>query len=107
MKHITQSKGSKKVFFLSLAALGVVYGDIGTSPLYAVNQIFFGTERSAEIRSNIFGPISLIFWALTIVIALKYIILVLRADNEGEGGVFALYGLLSQLKKKSILWLTL
>jgi KUP system potassium uptake protein len=106
MKH-TKQKNLKTTLALSVAALGVVYGDIGTSPLYAVNQIFFGTEKSADIQHDILGPISIIFWALTIVISFKYIILVLRADNEGEGGVFALYGLLNQLKKRSIAWLTI
>jgi KUP system potassium uptake protein len=77
---------------LTLGALGVVYGAIGTSPLYAMDQIFQpGLERNAE---NVLGGVSLVIWALTLIVAIKYALLVLRADNEGEGGVFALYGLL-------------
>ncbi|MFA5770174.1 MAG: KUP/HAK/KT family potassium transporter [Patescibacteria group bacterium] len=83
---------------LSLGALGVVYGDIGTSPLYAVNEIFFGKANVIHSIQNILGGISLVVWALTIIVAFKYIIFVLRADNDGEGGVFALYGLLSKKK---------
>ncbi len=77
---------------LSLGALGVVYGDIGTSPLYAMDQIFQpGVARTTE---NVLGGVSLVIWALTVIVAIKYALLVLRAHNEGEGGVFALYGLL-------------
>lgn len=83
---------------MSLGALGVVYGDIGTSPLYAINEIFFGKANIVHNFQNILGGISLVVWALTIIVAFKYIIFVLRADNDGEGGVFALYGLLSKKK---------
>jgi KUP system potassium uptake protein len=77
---------------LSLGALGVVYGDIGTSPLYAMDQIFQpGVARTPE---NVLGGVSLVIWALTVIVSIKYALLVLRAQNEGEGGVFALYGLL-------------
>lgn len=93
-----QRYSKKKLFFLSLAALGVVYGDIGTSPLYAINEIFYGHAKAHIARLDILGSISLVIWALTIVIAIKYITFVLRADNDGEGGVFALYGLVSKLK---------
>lgn len=89
-------KSSKsKLLLLTLGALGVVYGDIGTSPLYAVKQIFFGLGKLPLTNVNILGAISLIIWALTIIVAFKYVSLVLRADNGGEGGVFALYALLS------------
>jgi KUP system potassium uptake protein len=81
---------------LSLSALGVVYGDIGTSPLYAINEIFFGSGRVALNSLDILGSISLIFWSLTIIISFKYVFFVLRADSEGEGGVFALYSLISR-----------
>lgn len=78
-------------------SLGVVYGDIGTSVLYAVNEIFFhqGTIKTVPTPDNVYGAISLIFWTLTLVITVKYS-LVLRADNKGEGGVFALLGLLNR-----------
>ena len=85
---------------LSLGALGVVYGDIGTSPLYAINEIFFGHAGVVHNIQNILGGISLVIWFLSIIVAFKYIIFVLRADNDGEGGVFALYGLLSKKKFK-------
>lgn len=83
---------------MSLGSLGVVYGDIGTSPLYAINEIFFGKANIIHNLQNILGGISLVVWALTIIVAFKYVIFVLRADNDGEGGVFALYGLLSKKK---------
>ena len=77
---------------LALGALGVVYGDIGTSPLYAMDQIF----RVAPTRTvgDALGAVSLVIWTLTLIVAIKYALLVLRAQNDGEGGVFALYGLL-------------
>jgi KUP system potassium uptake protein len=85
---------------LTLGALGVVYGDIGTSPLYAVNEIFFGHGHVTPTPDNVRGCISLVLWALTVVVAFKYIVFVLRADNDGEGGVFALYGLLHKYKRR-------
>jgi len=83
---------------LTIGALGVVYGDIGTSPLYAINEIFFGKANIIHNIENILGGISLVLWSLTIIVAFKYVVFVLRADNDGEGGVFALYGLLSKKK---------
>jgi K+ transporter len=85
---------------LTVGALGVVYGDIGTSPLYAVNEIFFGLGRVAPTPANVRGCISLVLWALTVVVAIKYVVFVLRAQNDGEGGVFALYGLLHKYKRR-------
>ncbi len=77
---------------LALAAIGVVYGDIGTSPLYAMDQLFRdGVSRAPE---HVLGGVSLVIWAITLIVSIKYAALVLRAQNEGEGGVFALYGLL-------------
>ncbi|MCX6732004.1 MAG: KUP/HAK/KT family potassium transporter, partial [Candidatus Roizmanbacteria bacterium] len=83
------------------SALGVVYGDIGTSPLYAVNEIFFGRARNVINQGDVLGLISIIFWALTLTVAIKYVILVLQADSEGEGGVFALFSLIRNNKKKN------
>ena len=88
---------------LSMGALGVVYGDIGTSPLYALNQIFFGRANLSTTPSNVLGGISLVIWALTIIVAIKYALLVLRAQNDGEGGVFALYGLLHEYRRRGML----
>ncbi|MEY4102635.1 MAG: hypothetical protein RIR88_769 [Actinomycetota bacterium] len=78
---------------LALGALGVVYGDIGTSPIYAFNE---SVHAGGDSRSDILGVVSLIFWTLTIVVSIKYLIVVLRADNHGEGGVLALFALLPE-----------
>jgi KUP system potassium uptake protein len=87
---------------LTLGALGVVYGDIGTSPLYAINEVFFGRAAIARSDANVLGAISLVVWALTLVVAVKYLVLVLRADNDGEGGTFALYGLLHKFRARGL-----
>lgn len=92
----TQSNSSiqsKSVAALTLGAIGVVYGDIGTSPLYTVKEIFSESTGIALTHANIIGAISAIFWALMLVVTLKYVVLVLRADNRGEGGVMALLAL--------------
>src|SRR5262245_40797318 len=81
------------VGILCLTAIGVVYGDIGTSPLYAMRECFFGPHGVAVTQANVFGVLSLIFWALIIVVTLKYHVYVLRADNHGEGGILALMSL--------------
>src|SRR5271166_6464157 len=73
---------------LTVAALGVVYGDIGTSPLYTVRQCFDNAASVSEPR--VFGVLSLIAWALTLVVTIKYVIVLMRADNRGEGGILAL-----------------
>lgn len=79
---------------LALAVLGVVYGDIGTSPIYALQQCFIGDHPMVVDRANILGILSLVFWTLILVISLKYMVFVLANDNKGEGGVFALLALL-------------
>ena len=87
---------------LSLAALGIVYGDIGTSPLYALRQCFFGGDHPLPVRPDtVLGVLSLIFWALIIVISIKYLVIVMRADNRGEGGILAMLALLDPRGKKS------
>lgn len=86
------------LFILSLAALGVVYGDIGTSPLYAIRECFHGPHAVAPSRLNILGVLSLIFWSLIIVISIKYLVFVLRADNNGEGGILSLTALATPIK---------
>src|SRR5229473_952573 len=78
---------------LALLALGIVYGDIGTSPLYAVKETFNPEHGIPLTTENILGGASAIFWALMIVVSLKYVVLVLRADNRGEGGIMALLAL--------------
>jgi KUP system potassium uptake protein len=86
---------SKGLAVLTLGAIGVVYGDIGTSPLYTVKEIFGETTGIALTQANILGAVSAIFWALMFVVSLKYVVLVLRADNKGEGGIMALLALAS------------
>lgn len=85
----------RKTGFLALAvgAVGVVYGDIGTSPLYTVKEAFSGSHAVAATQANVFGVLSLIFWAVMIVVSLKYVVFVMRADNQGEGGIMALMAL--------------
>ena len=92
---------------LAIGAIGVVYGDIGTSPLYAIDQIFFGSAAVAPTPENVLGAISAAIWTIFIIVAVKYALLVLRAENDGEGGVFALYGLLHKYKNRGarvLLW---
>jgi KUP system potassium uptake protein len=87
---------------LALGALGVVYGDIGTSPLYAVRECFHGDHAIAATPTNILGVLSLIFWSLIAIVSIKYLIFVLRADNKGEGGILALMSLAFPEAKASV-----
>ncbi len=80
---------------LALAALGVVYGDIGTSPLYAIRESFYGPHGIGVTPGNVLGVLSLVFWSLLIVVTIKYHIVIIRADNKGEGGVLALMALVN------------
>ncbi len=96
----------KAFLLLALAALGVVYGDIGTSPLYAVNDIFFGQAPIKLSQAAALGATSLILWAITIVVTLKYVWLVLRADHHGEGGVFALLALIQERGGRNVVLFT-
>src|SRR5579863_1049822 len=84
----------RRLFALSLGALGVVFGDIGTSPLYTLSSCFSAANGLAITPENVLGVLSLVFWTLVIVVCLKYQLLVLRADNKGEGGILALLALL-------------
>ncbi len=81
---------------LSLGALGVVYGDIGTSPLYALKECFSGPHGVAPEPANVIGVVSLVFWAMTFVVTFKYLSFVMRADNRGEGGILALMALVGK-----------
>jgi KUP system potassium uptake protein len=89
---------------LMLGALGVVFGDIGTSPLYALGTVFSrDADRPVPVDvADVYGVISLVFWSLTIVVTLKYVVLVMRADNDGEGGIMALIALLRRLRPRDI-----
>ncbi|HEY5976139.1 MAG TPA: KUP/HAK/KT family potassium transporter, partial [Geobacteraceae bacterium] len=85
----------RRILLLGLSALGVVYGDIGTSPIYAFRECFYGSHPFLPTQDNVLGVLSLIFWALMIIISLKYLLFVMRADNHGEGGILALLALLA------------
>src|SRR5688572_23904751 len=91
-RHTTR----RKLVPLTLSAIGVVYGDIGTSPLYAMRECFFGSHSVPATHENVLGVLSLIIYSLLLVISIKYIAIVMRADNQGEGGILALTALLPQ-----------
>src|SRR5512140_1804533 len=87
---------------LSLGTLGIVYGDIGTSALYALRECFHSGGHGISLSpDNVLGVLSLIFWSLTAIISVKYLVFVLRADNEGEGGILALMSLLTSGGKRA------
>jgi KUP system potassium uptake protein len=92
------SAGRSTTAALTLGAIGVVYGDIGTSPLYALKEVF-SHGRVPLTPDNIYGILSLVFWTITVVVSLKYVVLILRADNNGEGGLIAMLALASQAVK--------
>lgn len=97
----TQTQTTKYKMLLTLAALGVVYGDIGTSPLYALKEAFHHSHI-LPTPANIMGILSLVFWSLIIVISVKYLMFILRADDNGEGGILALTSLLNDKHKKEL-----
>src|SRR5436190_4054015 len=92
----TRPADRKRAAGLTVAALGVVFGDIGTSPLYTVQTCFSDFTGLKPTPDNVLGMLSLITWALIIVVTLKYVVVVMRADNRGEGGVLALMALVSR-----------
>jgi KUP system potassium uptake protein len=85
-----QTPTGRRLAWLTLGALGVVFGDLGTSPLYALQEAFGGAYPIAATRDNIHGAISLFIWSLIIVVSVKYVTIIMRADNQGEGGILAL-----------------
>ncbi len=95
--HVKTPQG-RYLYLLALGALGVVYGDIGTSPLYALRESFAEEYGLLPTAANVLGILSLIFWSLVIVISIKYLIYILRADNDGEGGILALTSLVTPLQ---------
>lgn len=95
--HSTEGADTlKRTALLALGALGIVYGDIGTSPLYALRECFNGPHGIEATPDNVMGVLSLIFWSLIIVVSVKYLLFVMRADNRGEGGILALMALVMQ-----------
>jgi len=95
---VNPQRPSSGLAVLTLGALGVVYGDIGTSPLYALKEVF-APGHVPLTPDNVFGVLSLVFWTLTVVVSIKYVVLILRADNNGEGGLIAMLALASQAVK--------
>ena len=91
--HQAAPPRGKYLFVLALGALGVVYGDIGTSPLYALRECFHGPHAVAPTPANVLGVLSLITWSLIVVVSIKYLVFVMRADNRAEGGILALLAL--------------
>jgi KUP system potassium uptake protein len=100
MEHKTRSGTG----MLALAALGVVYGDIGTSPLYAFKEAFNGAHALAPTEANVLATLSALFWAMTLIISLKYVWVMLKFDNNGEGGVLALTALANRVSRGSARW---
>jgi len=91
----------RRLAVLTLTALGVVYGDIGTSPLYALRECFNAEYGILPTPFNVIGVLSLLLWSLILVVSVKYIVFILRADNRGEGGILALLALLLQSKRRT------
>src|SRR4029079_1821854 len=101
--HVEAHPTGKRLGILSLTALGIVYGDIGTSPLYALQQCFTSKEHPIPpTTANVYGILSLIIWLLGLVVSIKYIVFIMRADNRGEGGILALLALLLQQERRSV-----
>ncbi|MHB1310760.1 MAG: potassium transporter Kup [Gemmatimonadaceae bacterium] len=97
--HVDPNPTGRRLGVLTLTALGVVYGDIGTSPLYALRECFKPEYGLTPTPDNVYGVLSLILWALILVVSFKYIVFIMRADNRGEGGILAMLALI--LKKTS------
>jgi len=94
----SRSPSAKGAAAITLGALGVVFGDIGTSPLYAMHTVFTIDPELRPDRGTVYGVISLVFWAITLVVTLKYVTLIMRADNHGEGGIMALIALVRGIR---------
>jgi KUP system potassium uptake protein len=99
-RHADTNPRGRRLAVLTLTALGVVYGDIGTSPLYTLKECFSPTHGLAATPLNVYGILSLIFWSLMLVVVFKYLVFILRADNRGEGGVLAMLALVIQRKHR-------
>jgi KUP system potassium uptake protein len=96
---VNQRKASTGI--LALGSLGVVFGDIGTSPLYAFGEIFLGAHDIPVTTDRVLGALSLVFWTLTVIVSLKYVLIVMRADNEGEGGIMSLASLATAVVRRA------
>jgi KUP system potassium uptake protein len=98
--HLDSRPTGKRLAVLSLTALGIVYGDIGTSPLYAFKEAFVGHHHYEASRENVYGVLSLISWALILIVTVKYLWLIMKADNRGEGGMMSLLALVLQQERR-------
>src|SRR5947208_11750415 len=114
--HRNQVKGGRngaaqpksKFWTLTLGSIGVVYGDIGTSPLYALKESLSAASAGSELTPQmVFGVMSLILWALIVVVTLKYVLLIMRADNNGEGGMLTLMALLQRVMGRNVFFVAL
>ena len=104
-EEATTHSGRKPLAPLVVGAIGVVFGDIGTSPLYTLRECFTGAHGLPLTEENVYGILSVVFWAIMIVVTLKYVTLIMRADNHGEGGIMALTALVSAgLKDRRARW---
>src|SRR5690349_1318356 len=99
--HVEANPRGRRLGILTLTALGIVYGDIGTSPLYTMREAFSADYGLAPTVANVGGILSLILWTLILVVAVKYLTFILRADNRGEGGVLAMLALLLQRQHRA------
>ena len=99
--HTVANPVGRRLAVLTLGALGVVYGDIGTSPLYTLRETFSSEYGLAPNAANVYGILCLVFWSLILVVVLKYLVFILRADNRGEGGVLAMLALLLQRQERT------
>ncbi len=93
-------RSRRRLGLLTVGAIGVVFGDIGTSPLYAFTQIFSGAHTIPVVEARVLGALSMVFWTLTLVVSVKYVVIVMRADNQGEGGIMVLASLASSAVKR-------
>jgi KUP system potassium uptake protein len=103
-EKVTSSSPGKELPLLAMAALGIIYGDIGTSPLYTIKECFTGAHGVSPTTANVLGILSLVFWSLLLVVGLKYVVFIMRADNKGEGGIFSLLSMLQGLQMSGKQW---
>jgi K+ transporter len=99
LRHPEQPHESEGVLKLTLGAVGVVFGDIGTSPLYTLKETFNGAHGIVPSHDNVLGILSLMFWSLIVFVSVKYVTFIMRADNRGEGGIMALMALWSARRR--------
>ena len=98
----TDTPSGRRLAALALSALGIVYGDIGTSPLYAFRECFKGTYGLHPTPEPVYGVLSLIAWSLILIVSVKYLIVIIRLDNRGEGGIMALLAMLPRIRSRGL-----